>query len=247
MFLIIAILFAILPLYSMESSEAELLFQEGNRFYDEERILEAKQIYLKLFNSGYQEEVAYNIGTSAFKLHRLEQSPELLAEAIYYLRLAQNSHPFDDDIRHNLILANEGIEQDIFSGWVIWLGSEKPWRFLAHFILCLFSIMIGWFVYKDSIREKKSLYIVAAIALSLIVFSIITWQTQKPIESDLAVIRSPHSKVLSEPLKNSEFLISLQAGSIIKVLEKEEEWLKIKMGENRVGWVSRENCLYYHK
>lgn len=81
-------------------AQPEVFIQQGNRYYQKQDYNQAVQSYLKVLNEGYESaELYYNLGDAYYREGKL-------GYAILNYERALKLSPGDDDIRHNLALAN---------------------------------------------------------------------------------------------------------------------------------------------
>ena len=147
---------------SFASSQDDLI-AKANSFYQSGNFAQAAEAYRQVADAGYESPVLYyNLGNSYYRLGKI-------GYAILNYERAQKLAPGDDDITHNLALANSRIVDKIdnippfflFKWWESLLAffTISGWTYTAYFfyILVLLSIALFFFT-KSPFRQKLSLY-----------------------------------------------------------------------------------------
>ena len=160
---------------SFASSQDDLI-AKANSFYQSGNFAQAAELYRQVADAGYESSVLYyNLGNSYYRLGKI-------GYAILNYERAQKLAPGDDDITHNLALANSRIVDKIdnippfflFKWWESLLAffTISGWTYTAYFfyILVLLSIALFFFT-KSPFRQKLSLYSAAGFILLLIITS----------------------------------------------------------------------------
>lgn len=94
------ILLLVLTATVARSQTPESLFRQGNTLYQQGRFAEARSAYEQILKSGFVSgEVLFNLGNAYYKTGDI-------AKAILYYERARRLMPGDDDLLHNLQLAN---------------------------------------------------------------------------------------------------------------------------------------------
>lgn len=187
----------------------------------------------------------YNLGNAYFRYNQT-------AKARLYFERAQLLDPGDGDIGHNIeylkTLTEDKIPvadtfflknwfhglQNLFSsdGWA-WIGV----LFFVSFILCLFL-----FFFSKSLFIKKAAFYTGIVFIIIVVLANIFAYNQKDkIENrSTAIIMAASATVLSSPDVNGTEIITLHAGTKVRVSKEDRSWIEIEMDNGDIGWVQRD-------
>lgn len=228
----------------LKASEKPLdMFDRANQFYQEAVYDSALFTYQQLLQSGFESaDLYYNIGNTYFKLR---QTPR----AILYYEKAKKIHPNDEDIQHNLDLANTMIVDKIeplpLLFYKVWwnnfygLFSANAWAWISILLVFMTLIFTFLFLTSNSVQIRKTgffaglLFLLAAIG-ALGLSSQKFYYTQKVNE---AIIFAPTITVKSSPSFNSVDLFVIHEGTKVSLIDKTGEWTKIRIANGSVGWL----------
>ncbi len=142
------------------ASEETTTFQQGNEYYQQKHYDKAVETYEKLVQSGYEgTSLYYNLGNAYYRTGKV-------GYAILYYEKALKLSPGDDDIIHNLNIANLKIidkveslpEFFLFQWWEGLLAFFSSFRMDNCYIYILSaSYFCNWilFLYKKSFSSKN--------------------------------------------------------------------------------------------
>lgn len=217
--------------------------QRAGEFYRNGEFDKAIDIYEEIRNEGYEGTSLYfNLANSYYRIGKL-------GYAILNYERALKISPTDEDVKHNLAFANLSIIDRIqplptfflFEWWenLLTLLSVNAWTYLAFFIyLILIFLFILYFFAKTVSQQKLIIFsglgalVILAITISLLIVKINREQTHISgvvIEQSITVKTSPDSK------STDAFVI--HEGLKVKLEDKLDEWVKVKLADGKVGWV----------
>ena len=236
-------LLLILAFTTLWAGEAEKVFEKANMLYNNERYAEAASLYQQLVDSDFEHpDLYYNLGNAYFKSNEIPK-------AIYYYEKARKLAPNDKEILHNIEIANRYIidKPDIVPEpfykvwWNTWLTLFTPnqWAVIALVLFnILFLLATIFFLIKD-VKWKKISFYSGLIILVFTVFSFFfAYHSYKnSIDHSEAIIFSPSVVVKSSPNEKSVDLFVIHEGLKVKLLEDENGWTKIKIGNGKIGWI----------
>lgn len=182
----------------------------------------------------------YNIGNSYLK-------NKDLGRAVLWYERARKLAPSDPDLKFNLayaqsLLKDKKEQKFSFSNILyFWQGLVSlKWLQYAS-ITCSFVFFIWATVQKVRGRQIFS----GMGMLILVLFAGTTLAAgleYNRINSDVrAVILADQAGVRSGTMDNATLLFDLHAGTRVRVLEKKDNYMKIRFAKDKVGWISCEN------
>ncbi len=124
------------------SAQPQTFMERGNDYYQKQQYDKAVQAYNKVLNEGYESaELYYNLGNAYYRKGNL-------GYAILNYERALKLSPGDDDIRHNLALANSRTidrintlpDFFIFQWWESFLALLTFFRLGVPFLYFLYSL-----------------------------------------------------------------------------------------------------------
>jgi tetratricopeptide (TPR) repeat protein len=239
------ILYILLVLTSLGFSQNKQLFEKANTLYNNEQYNEAILVYDQILSTKqHSADLYFNKGNAHYKLNQI-------AESVYSYEKALQLEPFNKDVLTNLAFANNmkidkidvipttGFSK-LFSAFVNMISFDT-WAVCAVVFILLF---VGCFVLYSTSKyaSKKRVYFVVAIAgllLSILSVSFAYKQESNVKTTKYAIVFAKESSVKSEPKLNSEEAFVLHEGTKVKVIETFDNWVKIKLKNGSVGWITK--------
>jgi tetratricopeptide (TPR) repeat protein len=232
------------PVLVMSSGATDLnaLFKQANDLYAKGNYNGALGHYKKIESEGYRSsELYFNIGNCYYK-------QDSLAQSILYYERARLLNPSDEDILFNLDAANQKTVDRIdkmpvlfIKDWWQRLGatlSLQGWSFLL--IICIWGAMTGFVLYiMSKYRIKKIIFFSAASVLLLggiFIFIIANSQNAHLNKEKEGIILTPTITIKSAPASGKDLFV-LHEGTKVRILDKSDGWVKIRLGNGNVGWL----------
>lgn len=233
------LLFLSSAVYSQQPAE---LYKTAAQQYKAGQFEQAAASYEKILHQGYKSaEVYYNLGNCYYKLNTINK-------AIINYERALKLAPQDEDIQHNLAIANAHVVDKILpvptlailnawnnfvslkssTGWA-WMAVGFAWLALAFFAVYLFVGFRG---------VSFSLGSVAVIA-SVVFIAFAVQQNNKEQQNDTAILMVSNSFVKSAPDANGNDQFMLHEGVKFQILDRVGEWSKIRLADGKQGWIER--------
>lgn len=233
------------PLFA---SDAELLFEAGNRAYLDGDWSEALAKWTQVEALGYAGgPLFYNLGNAYFKQGEL-------GEAILYWEKAARLMGEDGDVAANLKIARARISdkldeevrlpvwdwfdrlRDRFSaGMVTWLG------LLLSFLTFGVMALRRWVVRSGGLNLRLKGVAVLLGALLTLDLSMIALKARDESARRLGVLTAPEAEVLSAPaIGSGKLLFTLHEGTKVRVVRSLEGWFEVSAGGEKQGWVKAE-------
>ncbi len=228
------------------AQQADSLFVEANKLYQNEEYTKALELYKKIEATKKPlkqiDRLYYNIANANYKLNRV-------APAIYYYEKALMENPNNTDARFNLGFAKQmaidnieplpkTISQKITEGFILKLN-YNTWAWLAVSFSLLFAVLFLLYHFSYSSGSKRfyfvSSIVSAFLALLTIAFAYHNYNTvtsNKP-----AIVFAQQADVKSAPTMSSEVNFQLHEGTKVQILESLDNWEKIKIADGKMGWI----------
>lgn len=235
----------IVCLVSIMSSWAQgvLLFEEGNRLYNEGKFAEAIEKYEDVLEGNeHSAAVYFNLANAHYKLNNI-------APSIYYYEKAIDLDPNDREIKNNLAFAKNmtvdaigNVPEVGFSR--IYKGIVKSvtydtWAKIAIVGMLVFVLLFLFYHFSRATAQKRIAFVVSVLGLLISVSSVfMAFQNYNLfINERSAIVFAQESKVKTEPNLRSEEAFRLHEGTKVQVLDTVKSWHKIKLTDGTMGWI----------
>lgn len=228
-------------------AQEKVEWAEANELYASGNYEEALKIYHTLETTeGVGAELYYNIGNCYFKSDKL-------ANAILYFNRALRLEPSNDDIKHNLQIANTLTTSKIKEVPVFFLNrwyasattlmNSNTWTTLTLLFFALCVAMVVVFVLSRSSSYRKVTFSLAVATLMLALFAYSAAVHRKNIVNSEteAIIMNNAVAVKSSPDSSGKDIFILNQGVKVDILEKLSGWRRISVSSGDSGWVKTEN------
>ncbi|MDH3252257.1 MAG: SH3 domain-containing protein, partial [Ignavibacteria bacterium] len=172
-----------------------------------------------------------------------------IAKAILLYERARRLMPGDDDLLHNLQLANLQIADRIeptprlfiWDFWESLRGSisleSATWLTYGWYLLCLSCVAL--FVLSQRYTTKKLALLVGggSLACLLISATLFTGKIGEVRSADNAVVMVDITTAKNSPDAQSSDAFVLHAGVKVTITDKVNDWLKVRLADGKVGWL----------
>ncbi len=224
-------------------AQPEVFMQQGNQYYQKQQYDKAIQWYNKVLNEGYESaELYYNLGNAYYR-------EDKLGYAILNYERALKLSPGDDDIQHNLALANSQTIDKIntlpdfflFQWWESFLAvfTFSGWIYLSYiFYVLLLLIILFYFFTRRPDNQRLAFFSGLAVLLLLVIaisISVIKYNREYNIKSGIVVEQSATAKLAPDPDSKDAFVI--HEGLKVKVEDKVDNYYEIRLKDGKLGWL----------
>jgi tetratricopeptide (TPR) repeat protein len=230
------------------AGEIDLRFENANQMYRSGGYDKAAKVYEEILAQGYESpDLYYNLGNCYYKLNNIPA-------AILEFERARKLKPQDEDITHNLTLANlrtedriEPIPDLFFVNWLRkWteLASADEWAIIGLVCLWLTLFMIiGIFYIYRSLLIRRIFSITAVLALLLFALSFVAAINRHKFQEsrNFAIVFSPSTDVKSAPDSQSTGLFVLHSGVKVELIDRVGDWNKVRLADGKIGWMQSSN------
>ena len=218
-------------------------WNQANDYYTAGDYAAAVKGYQALEKDGYESaKLYYNLGNAYYKL-------DSLGRAILNYNKALKLSPGDEDIRHNLEVANartvnriNSIPDFILVRWFKnfrQLFDSNSW---AVFSLIFFGLSLGMtvlYLLSASVLRRKIGFTLGVVSMVLFVYTLTNSVIQKrsKTESGEAIVLSSAAAVKSSPDSGGKDVFILNEGAKVEVLSSLGPWSEIVIASGNKGWI----------
>lgn len=243
--------FVIASIGMMAQSIQDQKFAKANYYYNASRYDTAVIIYERIMEEGFvSAPLLYNIGNTYFKMRNYPM-------AILYYEKALKLDPTNKEIKQNLAIANALITDKIepmpvffLTKWWRNIGNQLSANGWAGASLKLFGLLlILLFVYFTARTRgvRKASFFTSILVIILFVCSLIfAYQKHQYLnEQNEAIVMTPTITVKSSPSSSGVDLFVLHEGTKVEIMDKADNWDKIKISDGSVGWMPSSASIKY--
>jgi tetratricopeptide (TPR) repeat protein len=228
------------------AQSTDQLFQQGNGAYQRGQYADAVKAYEAVIASGYVNgELHYNLGNAYYKLGNF-------GKAILHYERARRFMPSDEDLQHNLQLANLLITDKIEATPRLFLWDE--WDNLKAF----FSIgAITWLAYAFYVvlaagvimmllartyRARRIGFVVIIVGGFFLVTAVTILLAKRSdfLRTDDAIVTTSLVTVKNSPDTKSSDAFVLHSGVKVHIADAVGSWVNIRLADGKAGWVEKE-------
>lgn len=232
--------------FAQSLEDAKSTFQQGNEAYKGGDYETALEQYLLADESVDGFDINYNLGNTYFKLGQMPQ-------AILHYERALKYAPTNEDVAHNLKIANtqivdriEAIPQSKLKLWWQdfkynigpggWAWICIGWAFLA----ALMAVM--YFLSQDKNARRLGFFGGIVGVCLLVVSYVLGMQADEFLNTHHAgVVFTDKVDVRSEPRDASTQVFVLHAGTKVILRDKDGDWYKVEIASGNEGWMKAED------
>lgn len=235
-----------LPPGSLSARHAaqEELFAQGNRLYQEGEFAGAVASYRSVAESGFESAALYyNLGNAHFRLGEI-------GPAVLNYERALRLDPGNDDIRANLALVNQRLQDRIDPLPRFWLLSAFDWwtgllpRGVLTAIVAASHLLLGAAVVLIVLgrpagwrRTLRRFACAAGAATVLLGGTLLVRETGLGTPAE-AVVTAAEARVLNAPSEEAGLtLFTLHEGTKVRIDRRTGDWAEVVLADGKVGWL----------
>jgi hypothetical protein len=221
----------------------EQIWESANRSYTVGDYPQAIAAYDSIRTQGYASARLYfNLGNAYYKDSRI-------GRAILYYNKALRLAPSDDNIRHNLAVANtfvrdriETVPEFFVKTWARQLmvaagGDTWTVLFLVFLGIALALTLVYLFAVRLGLRKAGFYGAAASLLLAAGSAGFASIQRKKLLHPDQAVIMLTAAPVKSEPNNAGRDMFILHEGTLVRVVGETGDWREIVVADGNSGWI----------
>lgn len=238
-------LFLSLQSRSYAAEPGRSMLDSANSAYARGDFEKAANLYEDISKMGFEApELYFNLGNAYFKLDKVGMS-------ILNYERAKKLSPFDEDLKFNLKLANqrtldkvEPLPQLFLEEWwdnLTSMHSERTWGIRSIVSFLIFLFFAGVFITSNKLFTKQLGFWLSILFISFSVFSFFIAKSSYSniTGQNTAVILATSAEVKNSPTDIGKKLFILHEGTKVLAPESKDEWVKIELTPEKVGWVKR--------
>jgi tetratricopeptide (TPR) repeat protein len=242
---LIFILIGFLLSSSYASSDLEKNFKEANNQFLSGDYQKSIELYEKLLSDGFSgASLHYNLANAYYRIGKI-------GLAILHYEKAKKFLPKDENINHNLnfvkLQTKDKVEKlpefFVFELWenalAIFNANQLTIISYVFFLIILISVLT-YIISKNYNTRRISFY---SIFIALIIFVIstvlLTVRLNRDYNVKYGVIISASVVVKSSPDPFSKDSFIIHEGLKVKIEDKIDNWLKIRLEDGKVGWLDK--------
>jgi hypothetical protein len=241
------LLYSLLLLVSLSASASVNRWEAGNKAYIEGNYQKAIEEYQAILEGGeYSMKLYYNLANAYFKMGKIGKS-------ILYYNKALRIAPSQEDIRHNLAIAEAqtkdritAIPEFFLNRWLRTVRNSMSCTAWSVLSLVLFGILLAFallFLLASRKSWRKLGFYGAMCAFLLFVgFTSFAISSRNDMLShDEAIVMGTAISVKSSPDNSATDLFVLHEGTKVKVLSEVDEWCEVVIADGKKGWTLKNN------
>lgn len=221
----------------------EQLWDRANTAYINGDFHAAAEFYEQILARGLSSmKLYYNLANACFKEGQLGKSILFYHRA---LRLA----PGNDDIRHNLSVAEartkDNIEDIPEFFFVTWMREARhtmsctAWSILSLVLLaCALALFLVYLLAQRLSLRKAGFYgTVVAVLLCMLTTWFALGERREMLDDTSAVVMTASTAVKSSPDKSSTDLFVLHEGTVVTITNRLDDWCEVVIADGKKGWL----------
>ena len=222
-------------------------WEVGNKAYIEGNYDKAIEEYTAILDGGeYSMKLYYNLANAYFKTGAM-------GKAILYYNKALRIAPSQEDIRHNLALAEAQTKDRIavipeffLNRWLRTMRNSMSCTAWSVLSLVWLGVMLAFgllFLLASRIRWRKVGFYGALCAFMLFVAttSFAVSSRNDMLSHSEAIVMGTAISVKSSPDRSATDLFVLHEGTKVKVLTEVDEWVEVVIADGKKGWTLKSN------
>lgn len=227
----------------VQAQPNQVLFEQANQLYKNADYKNAIAHYQKITKSGeHSADLYFNMANCYYKLNEV-------APAIYYYEKSLKLNPLHEDAKYNLILATRmtidvidempnTLIQKIEANFLHKISIET-WAIIAVVLSILTALLFLIYYFSFSSILKRIFFSISITTFGLMIITILIALKGVNYEKNHqpAIIFSEKAVVKNAPTFNSEDVFLLHEGTKVAVLDRVDDWVKIKLADGKIGWV----------
>ena len=221
----------------------QLLFEEGNKAYNQGAYSEAIALYEQTITMGqHSAELYFNLGNAYYRLNRV-------AESIYYFEKAKKLDPDNENIKINSLYAQnmtiDAIEPlpesqlNEIRNQLFTRMSLQSWSLFSVVMIWIFAFLFLAYLFLTLPQLKRIFFFLSLLSLFLFLgsFTIAFQLDQEKKNTEYGILFSQQGDVWSEPNQRGEIQFTLHEGTKMQLLDVLDEWQKIRIANGSEGWI----------
>jgi tetratricopeptide (TPR) repeat protein len=225
--------------------ENQALFLSAQSAYKSQDYSEAISAYQQILaNEVTAPEVFYNLGNCYFKT-------DSIGKAIQYYEKARKLISDDEDLMHNLKMAHNRTvdkiepmpEFVVTSTWknIVNFKTADTWAnyALLNFAFVFISLMLFQLAKQPSLKKTFFGLSLLLMLVTTMFYMLAKSRTNADNSINQGVVIIGSAAIKSAPQSASTDLFVIHEGTVFKILENQNDWLKIRLDNGNLGWIEK--------
>ena len=219
----------------------------GNKAYVDGDYGRAVEEYNAIIEGGeYSMPLHYNLANAYFKMGEL-------GKAILHYNRALRIAPANEDVRHNLALAEAQTKDRIavvpeffLNRWMRTVRNSMScmaWSVLSLVVFAVVLLFVLLFLLSSHIGVRKVGFYGALVAVLLFVITTLFALSERKemLQHDEAIVMGTAVSVKSSPDRSATDIFVLHEGTKVRVQTEMGEWCEVVIADGKKGWTERKN------
>lgn len=241
------LIYSLLLLVSFSASASIIHWEAGNKAYIEGNYEKAIEEYTAIVEGGeYSVELYYNLANAHFKQGEIGKS-------ILYYNKALRLAPSQEDVRHNLAIAEAktkdritAIPEFFLNRWMRTVRNSASCMAWSVLSIVAFGLLLAFallFLLASNIKWRKAGFYLALFSAVLFVATLLFALSARNdmLVRDEAVVMSSAISVKSSPDNSATDLFVLHEGTKVRILSEVDEWREVVIADGKKGWTLKSN------
>jgi tetratricopeptide (TPR) repeat protein len=225
--------------------ENQALFLNAQSAYKSQDYSKAISAYQQILaNEVTAPEVFYNLGNCYFKI-------DSIGKAIQYYEKARKLISDDEDLMHNLKMAHNRTvdkiepmpEFVVTSTWknIVNFKTADTWAnyALLNFAFVFISLMLFQLAKQPSLKKTFFGLSLLLMLVTTMFYMLAKSRTNADSSINQGVVIIGSAAIKSAPQSASTDLFVIHEGTVFKILENQNDWLKIRLDNGNLGWIEK--------
>jgi len=238
-----------LGLQAQENNDA--LFNKGMNAFNEKDYTASAQVFEKLVKTdSLNATLHYNLGTAYLRLQNTGLS-------IYHLEKSLKLQPDYEPARINLNFAeklktkvkkgNLPIPQQQMLYSVFNFLKPNAWAYLAIASMFLTVVVLVDYRLNNNATAKKALFTLSIFTLAISIGSYFISKNQSDylLMNNYVIVKDSDVLLMNEPRSVAKITATLNEGEKGFIQEETNQWVKIQLQNDTIGWVDKKSVLQY--
>lgn len=239
-------IFLLLFLCKATAQDIQTVFKTANEAYRNTYYEEALKNYQQIDSLGLQSaDLYYNLGNTYYKLNQI-------APSIFYFEKALLLDPKHLDAKQNLAFAQrmtidafETLPKSFFqkiNERIIHSIHYDTWAWITIIFAFFVGIFFLMYHFLHNASTKRLFFTISLISLGLFLLSMsfVIKAKHYSNHNQPAIVFSSVISVKSEPYSSASETFQLHEGTKLQVIEKIDNWYKIKLLDGKIGWLKED-------
>jgi tetratricopeptide (TPR) repeat protein len=218
------------------AAEGSARFDAANKLYEQGKFAEAAAGYQQMIQSGTASSaIYYNLGNAFFKSGQL-------GSAIAAYRNAEKIAPRDPDVHANLQFVRGKVQSPTLSPsqWQRWMATltVNEWAVLAAAALWIWLALLAVVQLRPAWKQPLQMFLWCGGFATLVLGGCVgaAWSGNS---TQTAIVVVQDAATHNGPLEEAPTGATVHDGAELNVLDTKNDWLQVRVDNQRVGWLKR--------